>query len=96
MPWIKHTALTMSESRSLRLRPNILTSFSAQNPSEARSDRTAWLEQYNFYMMATEKNAKDEGVQVATLSTIFGAQSCLMHLICQRMTENQGSQTSIH
>ncbi|XP_067950359.1 uncharacterized protein [Watersipora subatra] len=63
----------MSEGGSLRPPANFLAGFSAQNPSEANRSWAACLEQYDFYMSATEKNAKDESVQVATLLTILGA-----------------------
>lgn len=33
-----------------------------------------WLEQYNFYMKATEKDKKSKAVQVATLLTLLGEQ----------------------
>lgn len=42
------------------------------NPSEASRSWTNWLQQFDFYMVASEKDAKDETVQVATLLTLLG------------------------
>ena len=47
---------------------------STDNPSETSRSWKAWLEQYEFYMVATEKNGKDGSIQVATLLTLLGAQ----------------------
>ena len=44
------------------------------NPSEASRNWSKWLEQYDFYMIATEKATKSEEIQVATLLTLLGAQ----------------------
>lgn len=64
----------MAEGGSLRPPSNFLASCSTQNPSDTSRSWTSWLEQFDFYMTATEKDAKDEGIQVATLLTILGAQ----------------------
>ena len=45
-----------------------------RNPSDTSRTWTAWIEQFDFYMAATEKHKKDESIQVATLLTILGAQ----------------------
>ena len=47
---------------------------STDNPSETSRSWKAWLEQYDFYMIATEKTKKDGEIQVATLLTLLGAQ----------------------
>ena len=46
---------------------------STSNPSETSRSWTTWLEQFDFYMTATEKVDKSEEVQVATLLTLLGA-----------------------
>ena len=53
--------------------PGIFTNGSS-NPSEASRNWNAWLEQFDYYMLATEKNSKPGEVQVATLLTLLGAQ----------------------
>ena len=64
----------MAEGGSLKPPSNFLLNSSSQNPSDASRSWTAWLEQFEFYMLATEKNTKSEEVQVATLLTVLGAQ----------------------
>ena len=64
----------MADGGSLKPPSNFLLNYSSQNPSESSRDWTAWLEQFDFYMVATEKNQKEEQVQVATLLTVLGAQ----------------------
>ena len=60
----------------LRLRPpsNFLLSVASTNLSETSRSWTNWLEQFEYYMVASEKNEKDEEIQVATLLTILGAE----------------------
>ncbi|KAF6032717.1 hypothetical protein EB796_008965 [Bugula neritina] len=64
----------MAEGGALRPPSNFLLANSSQNPSDASRNWLAWLEQFDFYMLAAEKNSKPEEVQVATLLTILGAQ----------------------
>ena len=47
---------------------------SSTNPSETSRNWAKWLEQYDFYMIATEKAGKSQEIQVATLLTLLGAQ----------------------
>jgi hypothetical protein len=44
------------------------------DPGETSRNWTSWLQQYDFYMLATEKSKKAQDIQVATLLTILGAQ----------------------
>jgi hypothetical protein len=44
------------------------------DPSSTARNWAAWLQQFEFYMLATEKNIKEDEIQVATLLTILGAQ----------------------
>jgi len=53
---------------------NFFLSDKSENPSDASRSWTAWLQQYDFYMLATEKNKKAEEIQIATLLTILGSQ----------------------
>ena len=46
----------------------------SNNPSEGNRNWKAWLEQFEFYMVATEKSKKDGKIQVATLLTLLGPQ----------------------
>ncbi|KAF6036946.1 hypothetical protein EB796_004746 [Bugula neritina] len=64
----------MAEGGALRPPSNFLLANSSQNPSDASRNWLAWLKQFDFYMLSTEKNSKPEEVQVATLLTILGAQ----------------------
>ena len=64
----------MAERGALRPPSNFLLANSSQNPSDASRNWLAWLKQFDFYMLAAEKNSKPEEVQVATLLTILGAQ----------------------
>ena len=62
----------MAEGGGLRAPGNFLKQLSSSNPSEASRSWTNWLQQYDFYMIASEKNEKSEEVQVATLLTLLG------------------------
>ena len=65
----------MAEGGSgLRPPANFFANITSQNPSDTSRSWSAWLEQYDFYMTATEKSSKSEEVQVATLLTLLGAQ----------------------
>ncbi|XP_067951274.1 uncharacterized protein [Watersipora subatra] len=46
----------------------------AGNPSETSRSWHEWLEQFNFYMLATEKSTKGGEIQVAILLTLLGPQ----------------------
>lgn len=46
----------------------------AGNPSETSRNWNQWLEQFNLYMLATEKSTKDGEIQVAILLTLLGQQ----------------------
>lgn len=64
----------MADGGSLKPPANFLLNYASQNPSDTSRSWSAWLEQYDFYMTATEKSLKSEEIQVATLLTILGAQ----------------------
>ncbi|KAF6032013.1 hypothetical protein EB796_009683 [Bugula neritina] len=53
----------MAEGGALRPPSNFLLANSSQNPSDASRNWLAWLEQFDFYMLAAEKNSKPEEVQ---------------------------------
>lgn len=57
------------------LRPPAPFSFTTSTtPSESSRSWDQWLEQFDFYMTATEKASKPGEVQVATLLTLLGQQ----------------------
>jgi hypothetical protein len=56
------------------LRPPGNFTDNASNPSETSRKWTKWLEQFNFYMLASEKSKKDGEMQVAILLTLLGPQ----------------------
>jgi hypothetical protein len=47
---------------------------STGNPSDVSRSWSKWLQQFDFYMLASEKNEKAGEVQVAILLTILGPQ----------------------
>ena len=61
----------MAEGR-LRAPGNFFKTLSLSNPSESSSSWCSLLNQFDFYMVATEKNEKSEEVQVATLLNQLG------------------------
>lgn len=51
---------------------NFFKTYSSSNPSEASRNWTSWLQQFDYYMIASEKNEKTEEIQIATLLHCLG------------------------
>ena len=56
----------------LRAPGNFFKTLSLTNPSESSRSWSSWLDQFDFYMVATEKNKKSQEIQVATLLNQLG------------------------
>ena len=62
---------------------------SLSDPSETARNWSAWLQQFHLYMTTTEKNKKNEEVQVATLLRILGSQGQELFRTFDISQENQ-------